>query len=75
VPALPLTYGGGVLMRCYLLKDGHILAVEFLASGSDQELIEQAHGHFERRAAERFEGFEVWDAARRVYTWPEQPAK
>lgn len=62
-------------MRCYLLKNQHIAAVEFLAPGSDQELIEQSHGHFERRAEERFDGFEVWDAARRVYSWPEQSSE
>jgi hypothetical protein len=51
---------------------GHIAAVEFLSAGSDEKLIEEAHGHFARRREERFDGFEVWDRARRVYAWPEE---
>lgn len=59
-------------MRCYLMKNGHIGAVEFLAAKSDAKLIEQARAHFERRSIERFDGFEVWDGARRVYVHPEE---
>ena len=64
-------------MRCYLMMRGHIAAVEILTPGSDDELIEQAHFHFERRTsvAEPFDGFEVWDRARRVYSWPEDDVK
>jgi hypothetical protein len=61
-------------MRCYLMVGGHIAAVEFLTAGTDDGLIEQARTHFARRGEERFDGFEVWDAARRVYAWPEGPS-
>jgi hypothetical protein len=56
------------------MMKGHIAAVEFLEAGVDDRLIEQAHAHFKRRASgERFDAFEVWDGARRVYSWPESP--
>lgn len=58
-------------MRCYLMHSGHILAVEFLAAGPDESLIEQAKAHFDRRSEEPFDGFEVWDGKRRVYCFPE----
>jgi hypothetical protein len=62
-------------MRCFLMMKGHIAGVEFLAEGPDDKLIEQARAHFDRRtsAKEPFDGFEVWDRARRVYTWPDEP--
>lgn len=60
-------------MRCFLMMGGHIRAVEFLTAGPDESLVEQAHGHFERRTGqEKFDGFEVWDGARRVYWWPQE---
>ena len=60
-------------MRCYLMIKGHIAAVEFLGGGPDEHLIEQAQAHFTRRQEEGFDGFEVWDRARRVYGWPRSP--
>lgn len=61
-------------MRCFLLRKGHIAAVELLEAGPDEELVRQAHTHFERRTRENpFDGFEVWDRARHVYSWPEEP--
>lgn len=54
-------------MRCYFMRSGHIVAVEFLTPGSDESLIDQAKEHFRKRSAERLDGFEVWDRARRVY--------
>lgn len=61
-------------MRCYLMKKGHIAAVEILTAGPDEKLVHEAHAHFERRTKEElFDAFEVWDAARRVYSWPEEP--
>lgn len=58
-------------MRCYLMSKGHIGAVEFLAAGPDEKLIEQAKAHFERRRIPDFlDGFEVWDGVRRVYVYP-----
>lgn len=58
-------------MRCYFMRKGHIAAVEILDEGSDEFLIEQARTHFQECSEIGFEGFEVWDRARRVYTWPE----
>ena len=58
-------------MRCYLMRKGHIAAVEFLETGPDAELIDQGKAHFDRRADERFDGFEVWDGKRRLYCYPE----
>lgn len=60
-------------MRCYFMRKGHIGAVEMLEPGSDESLIQQARNHFERYK-ETFEGFEVWDHARRVYVWPPEVA-
>lgn len=59
-------------MRCYLMMKGHIAAVEFLTTASDEKMVEEARAHFERRQDERFDAFEVWDGARRVYSWPEE---
>lgn len=34
------------------------------------------HEHFRRqKVAEKFDAFQVWDHARRVYSWPEEPAE
>lgn len=57
-------------MRCYLLRNGHIRAVELLTERSDEAAIIQAKALFEKRANE-FEGFEVWDCARFVHRHPE----
>jgi hypothetical protein len=62
-------------MRCYLMRGGHIASVEFLQEGPDAVLIKQSHTHFEARKLETpFDGFEVWDGARRVYTHPDSSA-
>jgi len=59
-------------MRCYFMRGGHIASVEFLQEGPDADLIKQSHTHFEARKSEvPFDGFEVWDGARRIYTHPE----
>ena len=60
-------------MRCYLMRRGHIASVEFLELGSDAELIEQGKAKFSARKAEGFEGFEVWDGARPLYRFPDEP--
>ena len=57
-------------MRCYLYRAGHIVAVEILAAGSDDALIQQARAAFEPRKHE-FDGFEIWDRARFIYRFPE----
>ena len=57
-------------MRCYLMRRGGIVSVEFLEAGPDGSLIEQGRAIFEARTAERFDGFEVWDGARPVFRYP-----
>lgn len=59
-------------MRCYLLRSGHIAAVEVLKDGSDETVIDQARTLFENSERD-YEGFEVWDCARFVYRHPELP--
>ena len=62
-------------MRCFLMMKGHIAAVVLLTPDTDEKLIEQGHAHFVCLSLdEQFDGFEVWDHARRVYTWPEPGA-
>jgi hypothetical protein len=63
-------------MRCFLMKKGRTAGVELLEPDTDEKLIEQSHSHFANRSKrEDLEGFEVWDHARRVYTWPEEPSE
>jgi hypothetical protein len=57
-------------MRCYLMRKGHIGAIEFLTDGLDDALIEQGKRHFSRRYSERFDGFEVWHRQRFLYLYP-----
>jgi hypothetical protein len=59
-------------MRCYLMRKGHIGDVEFLSPGPDEALIEQGKRIFLERTDRLFDGFEVWDGARRVYVHPEE---
>lgn len=61
-------------MRCYLMRRGHIAAVEVLDGASDRAIIEQARAIFEERKTD-YEGFEVWDCARFVYRSPELPPR
>jgi hypothetical protein len=60
-------------MRCFLMKMGHIRAVEVLEPAPDQALVDQARGHFRRRAREKFDDFEVWVGTRRLYSLSEDP--
>jgi predicted protein tyrosine phosphatase len=59
-------------MRCYFMRNGHIAAVEVLTVGiSDTDAVETGKALFrEREAANRYEGFEVWDRARRIHCHP-----
>ena len=59
-------------MRCYLMRKGHIAAVVLLTSGTDDSLIDQGKACFAARASE-FDGFEVWDRARKLYVYPDEP--
>jgi hypothetical protein len=57
-------------MRCYLMQKGHIVSVELLAAGPDSSLVEQAERIFAGKARMNFDGFEIWDGARFIYTYP-----
>jgi hypothetical protein len=59
-------------MRCYLMRKGHIKAVVILTAGPDEALIEQGKRIFSDRPDRPFDGFEVWDGARRVHVYPEE---
>jgi len=59
-------------MRCYLFRHGHIAAVTILKVESDEALIAEARAFFDARERD-FEGFEIWDGARFVYRYPQQP--
>ena len=56
-------------VRCYLMRDGHIAAVELLDVKSDEEAVEKCRALFEERKS-KFEGFEVWDHARKIAHGP-----
>lgn len=56
-------------MRCYLMRDGHIRAVEVLVADSDQDAIKQSHALF-GKVAEKYEGFELWKGARFICRHP-----
>jgi hypothetical protein len=64
------------LVRCYLTRDGHIVAVEMLDKASDDEAaLLHATAIFVARMGE-FEGFEIWDGSRVVYRFPDEaPAR
>jgi hypothetical protein len=53
-------------IRCYLLRNGVIRAVEVLRCSSDEDAIEQGLRQLEKRKDE-FSGIELWDGPRRVY--------
>jgi hypothetical protein len=52
------------------MRNGHIAAVEFLAAGPDDALIEQGKKLFREQSEKSFDGFEVWDGARRLHVHP-----
>jgi hypothetical protein len=59
-------------VRCYFMRGGHIAGVELLDVKSDEEAIEKCVALFEERKS-RFEGFEVWDRARKIAEGPPPP--
>lgn len=61
-------------MRCYLMREGQIGAVEILIDGSDAAAIKQAKTLFEVKYKSRYSGFEVRDHARLVHRYSE-PAR
>ena len=59
-------------MRCYLMRNGHIAAVELLDPVTDDsEAIKQGSARFLDRVREGFEGFEIWERDRIVFRYPE----
>jgi hypothetical protein len=60
-------------MRCYLMRGGHIEAIEELTGLSDKEAIAKAHALFAERT-HLFEGFELWERTRVIIRHPEVAA-
>lgn len=59
-------------MRCYFIRQGHIVDVAFLDKEDDAGRIAQSKQLFESQGkALEAEGFEVWDGKRFVYRYPE----
>jgi hypothetical protein len=61
-------------MRCLFLRQGHVVDVETLPGLSDLDAIAKAHSLFSNRKAE-FDGFEVWDRIRMVFSHPDPSAR
>ena len=58
-------------MRCFFMRDGHIAGVEELPGLSDAEAVERSRAMFAaRRAANEYDGFEVWQLSRMVFQHP-----
>jgi hypothetical protein len=58
-------------MRCYFMRNGHIVSVEEMPGLSDEEAVAKGRHLFEERAPQGFDGFEVWDRARMLIQYPE----
>jgi hypothetical protein len=56
-------------MRCYFMRDGHIVGVEALPGLSDADAIARGRELFKERKAPT-DGFEIWDMARVVIQCP-----
>ena len=56
------------------MKDGHIVAVQFLTKPNDAECIAEARQVFVTKGLDyRADGFEVWDGDRFANRFPESP--
>jgi hypothetical protein len=56
------------------MKNGHIETVEFLTTTSDADRIAESKSLFEKKGRPNgADSFEVWDGARFVYRFPEEP--
>jgi hypothetical protein len=53
-------------MRCFFLKNGHVVGVEMLPGLSDQEAIAKSYELFFDAPRRRYDGFEVWQMSRFV---------
>jgi len=56
-------------MRCFFIRGGYVVAAEELTEVSDEEAVAKAHVLFAERK-DLFEGFEVWDLARKLIAHP-----
>jgi hypothetical protein len=54
-------------MRCYFMRANRIEGVALLKPAPDADLIRQAEELFRARAAENYDGFEVWELNRFVH--------
>jgi hypothetical protein len=62
-------------MPCYFLRDGHVAGVEMMPLGlSDEDAIARAHTLSSKRKG-RFDGFEVWDNARMIFSYADPDKK
>jgi hypothetical protein len=57
-------------MRCYFIKNGHIVGVEELPGLLDHEAVARAHVLFAERKTPA-DAFEVWERTRVVVRHPE----
>ena len=62
-------------MRCYLMRNGHIVAVEVLEGITDDAAaIRMGSENFLDRVRDRadyFDGFEIWERDRMVFRYPD----
>jgi hypothetical protein len=56
-------------MRCFFMRDGHIVAVEELFGLTHEEAVIKAHELYSERKS-LYEGFEVWDRTRFLLRHP-----
>jgi hypothetical protein len=61
-------------VRCYFMRDGHIVGVEALPDMSDAEAIARGHQLLKERRSQPLAGFEIWDRARIVIQYPSADA-
>lgn len=59
-------------MRCYLMRDGHIVSVEAVPGLPDDETVKRAWEIFEekQKSGFKYDGFEVWELSRKVFQYP-----
>jgi hypothetical protein len=59
-------------MRCYFMRQGHIVSVEAIPDLSDEETIKRAWELFGQKltAKNDYDGFEVWELSRMVFQYP-----
>jgi hypothetical protein len=61
-------------MRCYFMRDGHIVDVELIPGLTDEQAIEKGHALFKAHNL-KLDGFEIWDLKRVVIQHPPPEAE